>query len=169
MADDDLCQLTDTFNGMLAEIERRDEQLLEHRDRLEDEVAARTAELVKTNTDLLEAKDKAEAASRAKSEVLANMSHEIPTPMNGVIGMTELLLDTQLTLEQRESLNTVKMSADSLLIVINDVLDFSKIEAGRLELDPICFNLRDSIEQTMRALAFPANEKHLELACEVKP
>ena len=95
MADDDLGQLTDTFNGMLAEIQERDGKLLNHRDRLEQEVAARTAELVAANGALSHAKEKAEAGNRAKSEFLANMSHEIRTPMNGVIGMTELVLDYQ--------------------------------------------------------------------------
>jgi signal transduction histidine kinase/CheY-like chemotaxis protein len=132
-------------------------------------VRSQTAELEKSKRAAEKAKEAAESASRAKSEFLANMSHEIRTPLNGVVGMTDLALGTKLTSEQREYLDTVKLSADSLLTIINDILDFSKIEVGKVELDEADFDLRDTLEATMKTLAFRADEKGLELLCDVAP
>jgi PAS domain S-box-containing protein len=121
----------------------------------------------KAREQLRAARDTAEQASRAKSEFLANMSHEIRTPMNGILGMVELMHETGLGQEQQEYVSIIKQSADNLLTLLNDILDFSKIEAGRLDLDSVQFNLRSSLDSTIKTLSAHARRKGLDLQFDI--
>ena len=122
---------------------------------------------VRIDRELIEAKDRAVAASKAKSQFLANMSHEIRTPLNGVIGYTELLFDTTLNERQYRYLETVKISAQSLLNIVNDILDFSKIEAGKLDLDPVPADVHELADKALLMFKYQASRKQLDLVLDV--
>jgi len=156
--------LANAFNKMLGEVQLRDRELLSANETLEEKVVVRTRQLE-------DAKQKAESANEAKSAFLANMSHEIRTPLNSMIGLTELILETDMTSQQEQHMRTVLQSSEVLLELINDMLDFSKIESGKLELDCIVFDLQTAIEDTAELFAPKVREKEqqLELLVDFAP
>ena len=159
---DELGALVDGFNDMLGKLHAGVLERKQYSERLEQEVAARTSELVA-------AKERAEEASTAKSQFLANMSHEIRTPMNGILGMAELMVGTKLTDRQKNFAQAIRSSGEHLLKIINDILDFSRIESGHLELETINFNMRQALEQTLDLFAEQAARKNIELALDMPP
>jgi signal transduction histidine kinase len=173
--EDELGMLIKGFNEMLAQIGVRDEALENHRGKLEKEVAARTAELTRTNFDLENlvaelkaAKQNAELANMAKSDFLANMSHELRTPLNHIIGFTELVVDKtfgELNPSQEEYLGDVLGSSRHLLSLINDVLDLSKVEAGKLELNPGPVQLKNLLSSSLVMVKEKAMKHGLKVSC----
>lgn len=158
-----------TERKALLEIEDELRRLVDRQRASESALQRKNEELAATVSALEVAHSRAAAAAKAKSTFLARMSHEIRTPMNGVIGMTELLLDTPLTRTQREYVETISNSGESLLRLINDILDLSKVEAGKLELEHMVFDVEELAHETIELYAARADSKGLQLICHLEP
>ena len=163
----DFAPLAQAFNLMVDSLQRARDELADANATLEQRVDRRTAQVQEALHQLEIAKDAAEAANRMKSDFLATMSHEVRTPMNGVLGTLSLVLDTELSAEQRRLLGLSKSSADALLVIINDILDLSKIEAGRMELSAAPFSMRQICDTVLAMLGSRAKEKRLPLTFDV--
>jgi signal transduction histidine kinase/BarA-like signal transduction histidine kinase len=167
-----LNELKETNQKLEKEIHERkkiEQDLKNHQNFLESEVEKRTAQLTQMNKDLTVARDMAERANESKSIFLANMSHDIRTPMNGIIGMVDILKETSLSSDQHNYINTISDSADTLLGIINDILDFSKIEANQLELENVELDLYKLVRQTVALLSSKAKEKQIDLLFSFEP